>query len=169
MIEKHARDVWLDEVGIRAGSAAKFPHYAKVQARLRSFATCTRKLKAESLSEAGFFYHGQSYCIIFYFFSLWSIGKNLIFAGSDDCTICFHCGGGLREWKESEDPWIEHAYWFPRCGFVLSVKGKDYVDQSWGKKQDSSSSEVIALDVIDWDVYVCIYHLFIFVDNYVEM
>lgn len=58
MIEKHARDVWLDNVGIRASSAAKFPHYANVQTRLKSFATCNRKLKIESLSEAGFFYHG---------------------------------------------------------------------------------------------------------------
>lgn len=69
-----------------------------------------------------------------------------LFIGSDDCTICYHCGGGLKEWKESDDPWIEHAYWYPRCGYVLSVKGKEYVDQSWGKKQDISSSEVISFD-----------------------
>ncbi|KAK7582126.1 hypothetical protein V9T40_013571 [Parthenolecanium corni] len=117
LIEKHARDVWLDNVGIRASSAAKFPHYANVQARLKSFASCNRKLKVKLLSEAGFFYHG-----------------------SDDCTICFHCGGGLKEWKDSDDPWIEHAYWYPRCGFVLSMKGKEYVDHSWGKKQESSTT-----------------------------
>lgn len=60
MIEKHARDVWLDNVGIRATSAAKFPHYANMQARLKSFSTCNRKLKVKLLSEAGFFYHGSN-------------------------------------------------------------------------------------------------------------
>lgn len=36
-----------------------------------------------------------------------------VFLGEGDRVKCFHCGGGLSDWKPSEDPWEEHARWFP--------------------------------------------------------
>jgi hypothetical protein len=29
-----------------------------------------------------------------------------------DITTCFHCGGGLQNWRRTDDPWTEHALWF---------------------------------------------------------
>lgn len=32
----------------------------------------------------------------------------------NDDVKCFCCDGGLRCWEPGDDPWIEHAKWFPR-------------------------------------------------------
>jgi len=29
--------------------------------------------------------------------------------GSQNRTVCFHCGGGLKDWLPTDDPWKEHA------------------------------------------------------------
>lgn len=57
-----------------------------------------------------------------------------IYLGKGDQTICFHCGGGLKDWEESDEPWVEHARWFSRCNFVLMIKGKEFVDEVCGRK-----------------------------------
>ena len=40
---------------------------------------------------------------------------------------CFYCDGGLREWRDGDDPWQEHAGWFPKvflfCNFELCDEG----------------------------------------------
>ncbi|KAL5005066.1 hypothetical protein ScPMuIL_018522 [Solemya velum] len=51
----------------------------------------------------------------------------LFYAGFGDAVRCFFCGGGLRNWEDSDDPWVEHARWFPKCSFVQQVKGLDFV------------------------------------------
>lgn len=43
---------------------------------------------------------------------------------------CFHCDGGLKLWEPSDDPWLEHARWFPECGFVVLVKGQKFIDEA---------------------------------------
>lgn len=63
-------------------------------------------------------------------------------AGQEDRTICFHCGGGLNEWKEFDEPWVEHAFWFPNCHYVLSVKGKEYVNGALNRRQEAISLRV---------------------------
>lgn len=65
-----------------------------------------------------------------------------IFSGLEDRTVCFHCGGGLREWKVTDDPWIEHAYWFPMCHFVIDVKGKEFIEKACANKTDVTTTEV---------------------------
>ncbi|CAC5365248.1 unnamed protein product [Mytilus coruscus] len=50
-----------------------------------------------------------------------------LFAGYNDYTRCFHCGGGLRNWEAGDDPWVEHARWFPQCGFLKQNKGEDFI------------------------------------------
>ncbi|KAK7808329.1 hypothetical protein U0070_002700 [Myodes glareolus] len=32
----------------------------------------------------------------------------------NDDVKCFCCDGGLRCWESGDDPWVEHAKWFPR-------------------------------------------------------
>ncbi|CAH2084764.1 unnamed protein product [Euphydryas editha] len=41
---------------------------------------------------------------------------------------CFYCDGGLGKWEAGDAPWSEHAHWFPHCGYVLLVKGQEFVD-----------------------------------------
>uniref|UniRef100_A0A8C8ZD62 Baculoviral IAP repeat containing 2 n=1 Tax=Prolemur simus TaxID=1328070 RepID=A0A8C8ZD62_PROSS len=55
-------------------------------------------VRPEQLASAGFYY----------------VGRN-------DDVKCFCCDGGLRCWESGDDPWVEHAKWFPRCEFLILV------------------------------------------------
>ena len=51
--------------------------------------------------------------------------------------MCFYCGGGLKQWNPSDEPYEEHAFWFRQCSFILTVKGEAFVHKvirakSWG-------------------------------------
>lgn len=87
-----------------------FPNYTHFQTRLNSFEKSLHNSVVNNskweLSEAGFFYTGKN-----------------------DETICYYCGGGLKDWQEEDDPWQEHARWFPRCPFVIVNKGQDFVNK----------------------------------------
>lgn len=39
---------------------------------------------------------------------------------------CFFCYGGLQSWKRGDDPWTEHAKWFPRYQLSLWGPGSDH-------------------------------------------
>ncbi|MEE6472887.1 hypothetical protein FKM82_009766 [Ascaphus truei] len=49
------------------------------------------------------------------------------YVGRNDDVKCFCCDGGLRCWESGDDPWVEHAKWFPRCEYLLRIKGQDFV------------------------------------------
>ncbi|RLU20221.1 hypothetical protein DMN91_006828 [Ooceraea biroi] len=90
----------------------KYPEYASYDARLRTFETwpiSMRQDKAE-LASAGFYYTGNS-----------------------DQTLCYHCGGGLKNWEPNDEPWQQHAAWFKHCPYLLTVKGRDFVNKAIGK------------------------------------
>ncbi|XP_065225203.1 baculoviral IAP repeat-containing protein 3-like [Planococcus citri] len=113
-------------------ATCNFPHYSSFEERMKSFDSWPKsmKMKPAALSEAGFFYLGH-----------------------DDRAVCFYCGGGLNEWKEFDDPWVEHAYWFPKCKFVLSEKGKEFIDKAVERKAEiiavqNSETIVSAIDEI---------------------
>ncbi|XP_046670435.1 death-associated inhibitor of apoptosis 1 isoform X2 [Homalodisca vitripennis] len=110
----------LEKLGIHKSRAPSFPNFATLEARLRSYDLwpIALKLKPKILSEAGFFYTGKG-----------------------DQTICFHCGGGLKDWEESDEPWVEHARWFSKCNFVLLIKGKDFVDKVCGRNMSKGKSK----------------------------
>lgn len=74
--------------------------------------------------------------------------SKLLFSGKGDQTICFHCGGGLKDWEESDEPWVEHARWFSKCNFVLLTKGKTFVDEVCGRK----TTKVISVLVFVFDM-----------------
>ncbi|XP_061658885.1 baculoviral IAP repeat-containing protein 2 [Syngnathoides biaculeatus] len=63
-------------------------------------------VRPEQLAKAGFYY----------------VGRN-------DDVKCFCCDGGLRCWESGDDPWVEHAKWFPRCEYLLQEKGQEFVQQ----------------------------------------
>lgn len=39
---------------------------------------------------------------------------SLLPTGQQDKVRCFFCYGGLQSWEQGDDPWTEHAKWFPR-------------------------------------------------------
>lgn len=36
------------------------------------------------------------------------------YVGKRDIVQCFSCGGCLGNWEDDDDPWKEHAKWFPK-------------------------------------------------------
>jgi len=53
----------------------------------------------------------------------------LYYLGIRDRVKCFYCNGGLQNWDKYDDPWFEHAKWFPHCEFLLQQKGPEYVER----------------------------------------
>ncbi|XP_053811839.1 E3 ubiquitin-protein ligase XIAP isoform X3 [Vidua chalybeata] len=91
--------------GLNNAQHPRNPSMAKYGKRLQTFLSWIYPVDKEQLAEAGFY----------------SIGNG-------DHVVCFHCGGGLQEWKENEDPWDQHAKWFPGCRFVSNEKGIEFIN-----------------------------------------
>jgi len=91
-----------------SGNGPVHPNLVTLQSRLKTFVnwpdTCGQS--KETLAEAGFFYIARL-----------------------DHVKCFYCDGGLRNWEPNDDPWLEHARWFPNCSFVILNKGDGYVKE----------------------------------------
>lgn len=49
---------------------------------------------------------------------------SLSLSGQGDITRCFQCAGLLQHWRSTDEPFIEHALWFPHCVYVLMSRGK---------------------------------------------
>lgn len=84
------------------------PAMAQSEERLLTFVNWPSRIpvRPDQLANAGFYY----------------VGRN-------DDVKCFCCDGGLRCWESGDDPWVEHAKWFPRCEYLLQEKGQDFVHQ----------------------------------------
>jgi len=52
----------------------------------------------------------------------------LYYLGTRDKVKCWYCNAGLQNWALYDDPWFEHAKWFPTCEFVLRNKGPEFVE-----------------------------------------
>ncbi|XP_071443953.1 death-associated inhibitor of apoptosis 2-like [Hetaerina americana] len=129
-------------LGVHRHKGPRNERYATTEARIASFLldnqenTCTVvrcygvsksdtigwpvsrvKQTPRALAEAGFFYTGQS-----------------------DQVRCFYCDGGLWNWQEEDDPWLEHTRWFPNCAYVLLVKGEAFVEAVKNMKPPTNSA-----------------------------
>ncbi|XP_020933239.1 baculoviral IAP repeat-containing protein 7 isoform X3 [Sus scrofa] len=97
-----------EEAGAGSAPSARpaFPGMGSEELRLASFYDwpLSAVVRPELLAAAGFFHTGQQ-----------------------DKVRCFFCYGGLQSWERGDDPWTEHARWFPRCEFLLQTKGRDFV------------------------------------------
>jgi hypothetical protein len=86
--------------------------------------------KAERLCEALFFYTGKflnKYCLLQNTWFPESLICSPFFAGRDDITMCFHCGGTLQGWLFTDSLWLEHARLFPKCIYAIHTKGPAFV------------------------------------------
>ncbi|OAD59107.1 Apoptosis 2 inhibitor [Eufriesea mexicana] len=98
----------LSDLGIQPHTIPKTPACRTYEKRLRTYNGWPKNIKQipEILANAGFYYNGFG-----------------------DHVRCFHCNGELRNWKITDDAWIEHARWFPTCEFVNLVRGKEFIKQ----------------------------------------
>ncbi|VDI35380.1 baculoviral IAP repeat-containing protein 7/8, partial [Mytilus galloprovincialis] len=97
----------------------RYPNYAALQVRISSFQGWPSYLDQtpKQMATAGF-----------------------LFAGYQDYTRCFFCGGGLRNWESGDDPWVEHARWFPICSYIRQNKGDRFVKAVQDKHEQLQSS-----------------------------
>ena len=61
--------------------------------------------------------------------SLQMAQAGLYYLGERDRVKCYYCNGGLQNWDVGDNPWFEHAKWFPLCEYVLRNKGPEYVER----------------------------------------
>lgn len=96
----------LASLGLLPHQPARHPELSSLEARMNTFADWPPGLKQRpaQLAEAGFYY-----------------------MKTGDHVKCFCCDGALRNWEPEDNPWVEHARWFYRCNFLVSVKGDEYV------------------------------------------
>ncbi|XP_061909707.1 baculoviral IAP repeat-containing protein 7 [Entelurus aequoreus] len=94
----------MDDQGT-AGQAV-YPEMEAEDSRLTTFHNWPTEasVQPDLLARAGFFYTGHG-----------------------DNVKCFYCDGGLRNWELGDDPWQEHAKWFPRCEFLIQSRGQEYI------------------------------------------
>lgn len=110
----------LGSLGIARQKRPAHPEYASYDARLRTFDVWPKSMPQakEQLVDAGFYY-----------------------TGTGDQTQCYHCGGGLKDWEPEDDPWKQHATWFTKCYYVLTVKGQSYINSVIGQKVTAPTKE----------------------------
>ncbi|NWU40574.1 BIR7B protein, partial [Hylia prasina] len=84
----------------------EYPEMVTEEMRLSTFENWPQSsnMHPEQLARAGFFYTGQG-----------------------DVVRCFYCDGGVRSWSLGDDPWREHAKWYPECEFLLHSRGREFV------------------------------------------
>ena len=109
--------------GVNSDSDSLYPcrnainsHMREHQTRVDTFLTWERSIiqaQPEELAEAGLFYTGER-----------------------DAVKCWYCNGGLLHWEYNDDPWFEHAKWYPLCEYLLQKKGSQYVRDITARFQD---------------------------------
>ncbi|XP_029177499.1 E3 ubiquitin-protein ligase XIAP-like [Nylanderia fulva] len=108
-----------------------FPEFVCYDLRLYTFSTWpkTKSQTKEDLTAAGLFY-----------------------TGSDDKTVCFHCGISLRDWKPEDDPWEQHAKSFKFCSYLRMVKGRNYVNKITDEIHEDITESFVIVEEVDKSV-----------------
>ncbi|XP_076076501.1 putative inhibitor of apoptosis isoform X5 [Mytilus galloprovincialis] len=131
-IEQNIPYTWSDEKlstdsiahRVARPSPLKYQNYESLQSRKDSYfdwPTNRSSLHPYDLSECGLF-----------------------FTHFEDCVRCFHCGIGLRNWEEDDNPWVEHARWSRKCQYLIRRKGQEFIDsvvQLLGLETDEEFSQ----------------------------
>ncbi|NXW87293.1 BIR7B protein, partial [Alopecoenas beccarii] len=100
-------------------AAPQNPEMVTEEMRLTTFRNWPQYIDVhpEQLARAGFFYTGQG-----------------------DVVRCFYCDGAVRNWSFRDDPWREHAKWYPQCEFLLRSRGREFVSSV----QEAFSSTLVS-------------------------
>ncbi|VDI13697.1 baculoviral IAP repeat-containing protein 7/8 [Mytilus galloprovincialis] len=85
---------------------SKYANYRNEAQRIQSYAYSTAPVRSpQTMSDAGFFA-----------------------ISNQDFVRCFHCGIGLRNWEDDDDPYVEHCRWSPNCQYMKLKKGQAFID-----------------------------------------
>lgn len=117
-----ARSIKNSGTAAAAQKPVHFPQYSTYQNRLNSYGDhwpTGIKQKPDVLAECGFVYDGHG-----------------------DRTYCYCCGGGLQDWVENDDPWEQHALWFPDCDYLKLKKGQEFIDHVINKAAEDKKSVI---------------------------
>ncbi|XP_074013148.1 baculoviral IAP repeat-containing protein 7 [Numenius arquata] len=97
----------------------EYPEMETEEMRLSTFQNWPQytDMRPEQLARAGFFY-----------------------TGLNDIVRCFYCDGHVRNWSFGDDPWREHAKWYPGCEFLLRSRGREFIRSV----QESFSSTLLS-------------------------
>ncbi|XP_041519364.1 baculoviral IAP repeat-containing protein 1a-like [Microtus oregoni] len=124
-IENHKR--WRPEcaflLGKDVGNIGKYDIRVKSPEKLRGGKARYQEEEArlESFENWPFYAHGTSPRVL--------SAAGFVFTGKRDTVQCFSCAGCLGNWEEGDDPWKEHAKWFPKCEFLRSKKSSEEIAQ----------------------------------------
>ncbi|XP_076408314.1 baculoviral IAP repeat-containing protein 1a-like [Peromyscus maniculatus bairdii] len=110
-------------LGKDVGNIGKYDIRVKSPEKLRGGKARYQKEEArlESFENWPFYAHGTSPRVL--------SAAGFVFTGKRDTVQCFSCGGCLGNWEEGDDPWKEHAKWFPKCEFLQSKKSSEEIAQ----------------------------------------
>ncbi len=103
-----------------------FPEYSEYIDRVKSF---------EQSPNESYIYQNRKYLAAAGFF----------FTGKEDETICYYCGGGVKDWQQEDIPWVEHARWLSRCSFLLVNKGLNFIEKHY-KNIDTTNRSIKPLE-----------------------
>ncbi|CAL1534515.1 unnamed protein product [Lymnaea stagnalis] len=77
------------------------------------------------------------------------VKSGLYYEGDGDQVRCFHCGGAIKRWEPGDDPDVEHARWYPNCGYIRQYKGQAFVDTVRIIKNELSHGRQITLTQVE--------------------
>lgn len=136
----------MKEFGLQPHKGPKNYNFVSIDLRVRSFHVNnwpkSIPVNISVLAEAGFFYIGKLGTFTngspYPSFPLPLFVKTHLnfIVGVSDYVKCFYCDGGLCNWEPGDDPWAEHARWFPECEFVRLNKGQTFINESQAKSTD---------------------------------
>nr|XP_048298821.1 baculoviral IAP repeat-containing protein 1 isoform X1 [Myodes glareolus] len=124
-IEKHKRlrPECAFLLGKDVGNIGKYDIRVRSPEKLRGSKARYQEEEArlESFENWPFYAHGTSPRVL--------SAAGFVFTGKRDTVQCFSCAGCLGNWEEGDDPWKEHAKWFPKCEFLRSKKSSEEIAQ----------------------------------------
>ncbi|CAF5029306.1 unnamed protein product, partial [Rotaria sp. Silwood1] len=53
------------------------------------------------------------------------VSAGFFYTGTKTIVTCFYCNGSLQNWGANDNPIIEHARWFPHCGYAKQLCGAE--------------------------------------------
>lgn len=111
----------LTPIDYLLGASPKHPEYRTLQTRIDTFDVVNWRLQSISRENSAFLKPE------------WFARAGFFYTGTADSVSCFCCGLGLGHWEATDDPFVEHAKFYPCCAWLLIRNGRHKVKLSYMK------------------------------------